>query len=189
MAQQPVQPGVRESGEHAERRVIHGAFTLVRHLPAEPARVFAYFAELELRKRWFRIPGVSGGHVLDFRVGGGEVASAIFAPAGVEEHVEYRARFLEIQREERIVLSAEVLLDGLRRIVSQVTIELAPEAGGTRLTYTDQHAVLVPTGDGSADLGERKGGTQLLLNRLQFALEDAEAVPSGASIAEHRRQT
>jgi uncharacterized protein YndB with AHSA1/START domain len=157
---------------------VHGTFTVVRSFEAPPSAVFRAFSDLSLRRRWFRIPGRSGTHrhELDFRIGGGECCRGTFAPAGVEEHIEYRSRFLDIAADERIVLTSELVLDGRRRSVSLVTIELAPGDGGTTaMTYTEQYAFLAPEGDGRAEVAEREGGTRLQLNGLKAVLERAAA--------------
>ena len=124
------------------------------------------------RRRWFRIPGNSpdASHELDFRVGGCELARGTFAAAGVAEHIEVRAQFLDIVDQQRIVYVHELLLDGHRRSVSLVTIELCPRGPGTQLIYTEQYVILLLTGDGSDDVAERKGGTRLLMNGLAAAL-------------------
>ena len=78
--------------------------------------------------------------------------------------------------DERIVLTSELVLDGRRRSVSLVTIELAPGDGGTTaMTYTEQYAFLAPEGDGRAEVAEREGGTRLQLNGLKAVLERAAA--------------
>jgi hypothetical protein len=66
---------------------------------------------------------------LDFHVGGGEIASGTFAAAGVPELIEYRSTVLDIQLDERIVYVYELLLDGRRRSVSLISVELSPAAG------------------------------------------------------------
>lgn len=154
------------------RSVRHGSITTDRLLAAAPHRIFAAFAELPQRDQWFRIPGPpeSARHELDFRVGGAEIAENVFAPSGVEEHVAYRARFLDIVADERILFSSELVLDGLRRSVSLVTVVLAPEAGGTRLTYTEQYTLLAFEADGSRDAAHQEGSIPLLLNRLKVAV-------------------
>ena len=157
----------------AERHVVHGSFTLPFDLSAPPSSVFAAFSEQPLRERWFRLPGESGTarHELDFRVDGGEVAGSTFASARVREHLEYRSHFLDIVPGERIVLAYEFLLDGRRRWVSLVTIEFAAEAGGTRLSWTEQYAFLLMTGDGRQDVAHLRGGTRLQLNALAAVVE------------------
>jgi uncharacterized protein YndB with AHSA1/START domain len=152
----------------------HGSVTVERLLPAPPARVFAAFAEPALRRLWFRVPAEpgTGHHELDFRVGGTERAGGTFAPMGEPEVIEYRSRFVEIEPDERIVFMYEVGLDGARRTVSLVTVELAPDATGTRLTYTEQFAVLRYTGDGADDVAHVRGSVPLLLNGLTASLGD-----------------
>jgi uncharacterized protein YndB with AHSA1/START domain len=63
---------------------VHGSLTVTRTLAAPSSRVFAAFADLSLRRRWFRIPSEPGTahHELDFRVGGREVARGTSAAAG-----------------------------------------------------------------------------------------------------------
>lgn len=157
--------------------ILHGSFTVTRRVAAPAGRVFAAFADLSVRQRWFRIPGKSGTahHELDFRVGGGEIARGTFTPIDVSEHIEYRSRFLDIIPNERIVYTHELLLDERRRSISLASIELASDGTGTLLTYTEQFAFLLYTADGHDDVAERKGGTQLQLNALIAVVEWALA--------------
>jgi uncharacterized protein YndB with AHSA1/START domain len=159
----------------------HGSFTHTRSLAAPPDRVFTAYSDLAVRRRWFRIPGdpADAHHELDFRPGGGEVARGTFAPSGVPERVEYRSHFFDIAPDERIVYGYEVVLDGRRRSVGLATVELEPEGGGTRLTYTEHYVLVAFTGDGSADAGEREGGLRLQLNGLQAVVEKPVATAEG----------
>jgi uncharacterized protein YndB with AHSA1/START domain len=142
-----------------------------RDLDAAPARVFAAHADPALRKRWFRIPGgLEGGHELDFSVGGREIATGIFAPSGVPEHLHYSSTFCDIVSNERIVYTYAFTLDDIRRWVSLVTREFAPNGNGTVLTHTEQYAYLTYTADGQQDVAHLKGGTRLQLNALDAAL-------------------
>lgn len=180
--QQDAQSEQRATAGGQERhKTLHGSFTIARHLAAPPERVFAAFAELSVRRRWFRIPGPAGTalHELDFRGGGGERARGTFAPSGVPEQIEYRSWFHDIVANERIVYTYELLLDGVRRSVSLVTVELAPDGDGTRLTYTEQYVFTALTGDGRADMGEREGGTRLQLNGLAAVVEGADGEAGG----------
>ncbi|MFJ9950926.1 SRPBCC domain-containing protein [Kitasatospora sp. NPDC091207] len=140
---------------------------------APPERVFAAFAEPALRTRWFRLPGSSKNatHALDFRVGGSEVAANLFVSGDIEERLEYRSRFHDIVPDERIVYVYEAHVDGLRRWVSLVTVELAAEGGGSRLDWNEQFAYLVLSGDGTQDTAHLRGGTRLLLNGLSGVVE------------------
>jgi uncharacterized protein YndB with AHSA1/START domain len=146
---------------------VHGSFSVTAAYPFPPARVFSAFCDEESRRKGFRLPGDGGSadHTLDFREGGGEVARSTFAVAGTSEHLEYRSRFLDITAGERIVLSYEFLLDGVRRWVSLVTVELTavPEgaADGERPDDGPAGGPLVPEDAGPiGELGP-DGGTLL----------------------------
>jgi len=156
-------------------QLIHGTFVARRTVSEPPARVFAAFSDLRLRRQWFRIPGQPGTthHELDFRVGGREVMRGTFAPKGVAEQIEYRAEFLDILESRRIVFVFELLLDERRRSLSLVTLELDSDGPDTRITRTEQYIFLALTGDGRDDVGEREGGTRLQLNSLAAFLEAA----------------
>jgi uncharacterized protein YndB with AHSA1/START domain len=138
-----------------------------------PDRVFAHYADLDLRRRWFAIPGdpASGRYALDFREGGDEDARGEFAVAGTLETIEYRARFHDIVPGRRIVFTSEVRVDGRRRSVSLTTVEILPHGSGTRLRSTEQYTLLDVAGDGEAEAAEREGGLRLQLNGLRSALQ------------------
>src|SRR5262249_55253136 len=141
---------------------------------------------LPVRRRWFRMPGdpARAFHELDFRVGGHEAASGVFAPdGGAEEALEYRSTFLEMSAGSRIVFSYSVTVDGGRRGASLVTVALSalplsallvsapPSSGeGTRLRHTEQYAFLAYDGDGAQDIAHLKGSMPLQLNGLAAAL-------------------
>jgi uncharacterized protein YndB with AHSA1/START domain len=95
------------------------------------------------------------------------------------EQIEFASRFLDIVPDERIVFSYELVLDGRRRMVCLVTVELVPSGGGTTISYTEQYALLVLTGDGSRDRAHLEGGLRLLLNGLMTVVAPATA-PSTA---------
>jgi uncharacterized protein YndB with AHSA1/START domain len=140
-------------------------------LSVPPAQAFAAFGDPSVRAKWFRLPGRRGVPELDFRVGGGEVAESTFTPAGAEERLEYRSRFLDIVPDQRIVLAYDFSLNGRRRWASLVTVEFAPDARGCVLTWTEQYAFLAVTGDGRQDVAHLQGGIRLQLNGLAAAVE------------------
>jgi uncharacterized protein YndB with AHSA1/START domain len=157
--------------------MLHGSFTVERDLAAPPARVFSAYADVSVRRRWFRMPGdpARGRHELDFRVGGHEAAAGVFAPTGgAEETLEYRSTFWDLAPSTRIVLSYSVTVDGVRRWASLVTVSLSalplPSGEGTRLLHTEQYAYLAYDGDGAQDIAHLKGSMPLQLNGLAAAL-------------------
>jgi uncharacterized protein YndB with AHSA1/START domain len=162
--------------------VIHGTFAVERDLDAPPPQVFQAFADPQIRTRWFRMPGTpeDARHDMDFRVGGYERASGIFAPMGTEvtERLSYNSTFMDIAADERLVFTYDVSLDGIRRWTSLVTIELAAlskndgksDGDGTRLTRTEQYAYLTYAADGQQDIAHIKGSATLHLNALAAAL-------------------
>jgi uncharacterized protein YndB with AHSA1/START domain len=162
-----------------------GSFSVERSLAAAPDLVFAAYADPELRGRWLRVPGNRAGshYEADFRPGGHEVRRGRFAPtgiAGTEELIEYRSVFWDITAGSRLVFSYELVLDGVRRWVSLVTVELSALApgtpggeAGTRLRHTEQFVLLAYAGDGAQDIAHLKGSTGLQLNGLAAALSAA----------------
>jgi uncharacterized protein YndB with AHSA1/START domain len=165
-------------GTAVRQPTLHGTFAVERDLSASPDRVFSAYADFSLRRRWFRMPGdpARASHELDFRVGGHEAASGVFAATGeAEESLEYRSTFWDIEPGSRIAFGYLVTVDGVRRWASLVTVELsAPPAGdGTRLRHTEQYAYLAYADDGAQDIAHLKGSMNLQLNGLAAALDAA----------------
>jgi uncharacterized protein YndB with AHSA1/START domain len=148
-----------------DRTVSHSSFTLERVYPVPPARVFAAFADLAKKSRWF-----GGGddqtmleHSLDFREGGRERAAGRWKSGMVSA---FDAHYLDIVPDRRIVYCYVMHLDERRISVSLATIELLVEGAGTRIVVTEQGAFL----DGYDDGGSRERGTAFLLDRLGASL-------------------
>jgi len=154
---------------------VHGTVTVSRSLAAPPERVWEAFADLAIRDRWFSIPGEGAVHELDFRVGGSETATGVFAPSGESETVEWHSRIFDLAEHERLVFGYELSVDGLRRSVSLVTVAFAPEGAGTRLDYTEQYVLTAFTEVPGQDEAHLRGSLQFLLNRLEATLDDREA--------------
>jgi uncharacterized protein YndB with AHSA1/START domain len=146
----------------------HATFTLERVLQAPPGRVFAAFAESELKNQWFIGPPSweKTDHTLDFRVGGREFHRV--GPPGGELHT-FDAHYEDIVPDERIVFAYQMLQGDRRISVSLTTVELSPDGPGTRLVFTEQAVFL----DGHDDAGRREEGTNILLDQLTACVGNA----------------
>ena len=149
-----------------KRSVTHATFSIERRYDAPPTRVFAAFADREIKTHWFGGPEAWGPdeHEMDFRVGGRETSRG--GPTGGPVH-RFEARSFDIVPDERIIFAYDMHLDDTRISVSLATVELKPDGAGTRLTFTEQAAFL----DGYAAAGSREQGTRGLLDALGEALK------------------
>ncbi|HZY75193.1 MAG TPA: SRPBCC domain-containing protein [Jatrophihabitantaceae bacterium] len=151
--------------------MLHGEFEVSIGLGASPADVWAAFSDPAIRERWASIPGKESSFELDFRPGGHEIARGTFAPNGVPERIQLERWLLEIEPERRLVSAYRLVLDGVARWASLVTVTLDTGDTGTTLTHHEQYAFLAWTGDGSDDRAHLRGATQLSLNRLASVVE------------------
>ena len=90
---------------------------------------------------------------------------------GTVEAIASHALFLDIVAGERIVSAHEVLLDGVRRWVSLISIAFEPTETGTRVTHTEQYTFLAWTDDGAHDQAHLRGSTWLSFNALAALVE------------------
>ncbi len=163
---------------HPALDVRHDTFTIERRFDAAPAAVFAAFANEQTRRRWFRLPGQGASYRHEFRVGGGEDATSTFTiPDAAPERLAYHSHYLDIVQDRRIVFSYTSSVGDVPRWTALVTVLLADDETGCRLTWTEQVAFLTRTGDGSADFPHLRGGTTLRLNGLTAALPDGDGFP------------
>jgi uncharacterized protein YndB with AHSA1/START domain len=148
-----------------ERRVVHDTFRIERHFDAAPEHVFAAFAGLEAKTKWFSGPEewLTARRELDFRVGGRELVSG--GPRGGLMHT-FDARYFDIIPNRRIIYAYDMYVGEQKLSVSLATIELEPSDAGTRLTMTEQGAYL----DGVEGGSEREAGTKGLLEKLARSL-------------------
>ncbi len=148
------------------RSVTHVTFVIERVYDAPPARVFNAWADPAAKARWFAGEGDGwdvAEYTLDFRVGGREVWRG-GQPGGPVHRND--TLYQDIVPGERIIYTYEMHLGDKRISVSVATVELRPEAAGTRLVFTEQGAFL----DGFDDPGTREQGTRELLGALDAAL-------------------
>ncbi|MDP3739905.1 MAG: SRPBCC family protein [Hyphomonadaceae bacterium] len=143
----------------------HASFTIERKFKAPPKRVFAAWATLEAKQKWF-----AGGEGwteevrgFDFREGGSEELVGRKKTGTVSA---FFCRYWEIIPDQRIVYAYDMHLDGVRISVSLATIELRPEGTGTHMTLTEQGAYLVPYDPDGDDHGSRLRGTTELIDRV-----------------------
>lgn len=153
--------------------VIHDSFTWERLVAAPPHQIWSAYADIELRHRWYRVPGSRPQtHELDLRVGGRERLSGSFAPSGEVEQLDYEAVFLDVVPQQRHVAATTFALNGEPRWTSLVTVTLAEDGEGTRLTHTEQYALLRYDGDGEQDRRHLRGSIGLALNALDKVLAE-----------------
>lgn len=156
-------------GVHLDRDVVHhGSVEHEVVLEAPLERVFAAFADPDLRARWFRMPGCEE-YKLDFRIGGGERVRGRLG----DEEIAYESSFWEMVPDARLVFSYATDTGGIRRWVSLVTVEFAAEddgsvSGGTRLSWHEQYVFLAPTG--ADDVAHLEGSVRLQMNGLSYLM-------------------
>lgn len=136
-----------------ERSIVHGTFTVERHYPASPKRVFQAWADPEIKSKWF---GTSPEDTkeFDFRVGGREYAEG----NGFSFDVSYR----DIVPDNRIIYTYEMALGGPKISVSVAAVELRPEGDGTHMIVTEHGCFL----DGLDNVEQRQKGTEWLMDKL-----------------------
>jgi uncharacterized protein YndB with AHSA1/START domain len=147
------------------RSVAHATFVIERHLAAPVERVFAAWSNAEKKRRWFACHDDwnTVEFQLDFRVDGTET-NTVARPDGVRHT--FKARFLDIVPQQRIVYAYDMHVGDARISVSLVTVVFEHDLKKTRMTFTEQVVFL----DGHGDLEERREGTEIGLARLDAEL-------------------
>lgn len=125
----------------AEPVTIHDTFVVERHYPQPKDRVFAAFAEVDRKRRWY----AAGDHEIqafemDFRIGGSERLNYRFKEghpiAGSE--IANESRYQDIVPNERIVVTSKMTLNGKPISITLVTLEFLSSGAGTDLVLTNQ---------------------------------------------------
>ena len=153
-----------------QHSILHTSFVIDRQFRAPPARVFAAWADPEIKRRWSdchaELP--NGEYSLDFRPGGIEVHRVVY-PNGVVQRIE--KRYFDIVPNARIIFGYDIQLDTRRLSVSLVTVQFEPSRAGTRMLMTEYIAYL----DGHEDLEARIRGTNEGLDRLNRELQSSSS--------------
>ena len=144
--------------------VVHASFSVERTFPVPPARVFAAFADPDLKAAWFRGPDgwEERKRVLDFREGGHETTAGEVPGLWSSR---FEATYHLIEADEQIVYSYVMFHNDVRLSVSVATLELEALGDGasTRAVMTEQGAFFE---GGEAANAEREAGTILLLEQV-----------------------
>ena len=141
-------------------RLYFGAFTVTRRYDARPARVFAAFADREIKQRWMGCDDVRAPVIdrLEFHVGGQEISRGVGQDGA--EHL-FEGRYLDIVPDRRFVFAFVMHVGGRKLSASLATVEVRPDGDGTLLTFHEQGVYFGE--DGWAD---REEGTAVGLDQL-----------------------
>ncbi len=147
----------------------HGDFSINRVCAASPADVYAAWADVDAKARWF--VGPEGWTVvarsLDLRVGGSEILHGRIAASALETLSS--ARYHVVDAGQRLVYAYDLHLDGRHHSVSLATVEFIGDPQGTRLRFTEQVTFLDGT-DGRDGTLSRKRATAAQLERMAGGL-------------------
>jgi uncharacterized protein YndB with AHSA1/START domain len=148
--------------------VVHASFSVDRDFPVPPARVFAAFADPDLKAEWFRGPDGwrSTTRDVDFREGGRETTAG---EVPGEWNSRFEATYHVIEPDAQIVYSYVMFHNDVRLSVSVATVEFDPldDGAGTHVVFTEQGAFF--EGDDGAN-AERHAGTVHLLEQVAATL-------------------
>ena len=151
-------------------QIVQGTFTLRREWAATPARVFAAWADGDLKKRWFFGPPgkwLETRRELDFRVGGREIVEGRFDEPAITTR--FDARYHLIEPGHRLIFVYDLHVADQFHSVTLASLHLEPAGTRTRVTYTEQIAFL----DGEDGTEMRRTGTEPHFVRISRLVEGA----------------
>lgn len=151
------------------RTQTHATFVLERDYAAPIERVWAAFADPEVKLKWFGPDEIEDAEISeDFRVGGIAVNNGTMDG----RLSEFRAVYTDIVDRERIVYSYDMWDDGVHASTSITTVVLEATDSGTHLTFTEQGVHLDGVhGPGAEAAAGREHGTGWLLDRIAPVVE------------------
>jgi uncharacterized protein YndB with AHSA1/START domain len=124
-----------------EQLALHNTFVLERKFPQRLSRVFSFFSQPALKRRWY----AEGDHEIldfhmDFRTGGIERFRYRFNAghpiAGSE--ISNEGVYQDVVEEKRIVMTSRMSLNGKPVVVMLATFEFVPAEHGTDFILTYQ---------------------------------------------------
>ncbi|MET0467817.1 MAG: SRPBCC domain-containing protein [Aeromicrobium sp.] len=151
------------------RTQTHATFVLERDYGAPIDRVWAAFADADVKSRWFGPDDIEDVEFSeDFRVGGIAINNGTMDG----RRSEFRATYTDIVDLERIVYVYDMWSDGVHASTSITTIVLESTPEGTHLTFTEQGVHLDGVhGPGPEAAAGREHGTGWLLDRITPVVE------------------
>jgi uncharacterized protein YndB with AHSA1/START domain len=153
-------------------KIVHDTFTIERTYHASPRQVFAAWANVEAKRKWFGGPSDKWKETerkMDFRVGGQERAGGTFTATGMTTM--FSATYLDIVDQERIVYAYDMFVGGEKISISLTSIELrAHGEGGTRMVVTEQGAYF--DSEAYKSHASRLAGTQGLMERFDASIDE-----------------
>lgn len=141
-------------------RLFFGGFTVERRYDARPERVFAAFADREIKQRWMGCEDAPEPIIetLDFRIGGREISRG--GVPGGPEHL-FEGKFLDIVPDRRFVFAFVMHVGGVKLSASLASVQILPDGDGARLTF-EEHGVYF----GQDGWAEREHGTAIGMDQL-----------------------
>jgi len=152
----------------------HGTFTIRRSWAATPERVFAAWADPEVKAQWFTGPSERWTLIrrsMDFVVGGTEVLEGRFAESGMTTLFE--ARYHLIEPAQRLVYAYDLHLFGQFHSTTLSSLTLEAEGARTKVAYTEQIVFI----DGQDGNESRRHGTDLQFDAIEDVLNLKGARP------------
>ena len=152
------------------RTQAHATFVLERDYAAPVDRVWAAFADADVKKQWFGPDEIEDPEVSeDFRIGGIAINDGTMGG----HRSQFRATYTDIVDHERIVYVYDMWVDGVHASTSIATVVLEPTDHGTHLTFTEQGVHLDDVhGPGAEAAAGREHGTGWLLDRIRPLVEE-----------------
>jgi uncharacterized protein YndB with AHSA1/START domain len=152
------------------KAVNHSTFVIERSYLATPTRVFAAFADPQLKRYWFTegFNKEPDEFQMDFRVGGTETFRYHYREGTPFSGIEFAndSTYQDIVLDKRIVNSSTMAIGGNCISASLTTFEFLPADEGTKLVFTFQGAFF----ENSDGPQIREMGWNKLLDRLSESL-------------------